>query len=116
MTSAAHFEFTSDELVLLLISLVQAVDPSRLRPEPDGITVDLEPLRFKKNLSPDELLLLKLRTALDTNSEENCFSLSLSPEESDRLVEAVRRLEALRDWPDDVRRMGRDLCARLASA
>lgn len=116
MKTAAQFEFTSDELVLLLVCLIQVVNPSHLRQGPDGITVDLESLRSKKNLSPDELLLLKLRAALDTNAEANRFALPLSPEESRRLVGAVHRVEALRDWPEDVRQMGRALCTRLNSA
>lgn len=106
-------EFAGDELVLALVSLVRQVDPTLLRQGADGFTVDFAGLDAKLELSDDEILLMKLRAALDTPVEKPAYSIPLSATEATRLSEAVTRVETLREWPADLVRMSRALRARL---
>ncbi len=129
-----RIEFSSDELILALVSIVRAIDPSMLRQGAEGFEVDFQALDAKKEFSPDENLLLKLRAALEgsvgsvpspshlTQSEVEpaegaaTHALELAAGEARRLVETLERLESLQPWPADVLEMSRSLRARLAMA
>jgi hypothetical protein len=105
--------FTSDELILALVSLVRATHPTMLRQEADGFAVDFEPLERKEALDPDERLLLKMRTALEAAGEGAPAEVHLDLAESQRLINTLAGLEALQPWPVDVLNMSRNLRARL---
>ncbi len=115
MSNAAKFDFTSDELVLSLVSLVRTVDPALLRHGPEGLTLDLGPLSSKSSLGADEALLLKLCEVFDTDAAQSSYAISLSTEEARRLRDSIARLECLREWSADVQRMSCNLRARLNS-
>jgi len=105
--------FSIDELILVLVSLIRATDPRLLRQGSEGFTVDFESLEAKKDPTPDERLLLRLRGALDTTGEETSCELELSMAERQRLVETLDSLEHLQSWPADVLAMSNDVQARL---
>jgi len=126
--------FTGDELVLALISLVRATHPRMLHPEADGFSVDFEPLSTMKHLGPDERLMLKMRAVLEPPptdmsagaasannaaqtmpAEGQPLFLNLAPAEAHRLAQTLARLETLQRWPADVLGMSRALRARLTS-
>ncbi|MCL6481359.1 MAG: hypothetical protein K6U02_06500 [Firmicutes bacterium] len=113
MNQAIRFEFTVDELVLSLVSLIRVVDPALLQQGPDGVTLELEPLARKADLTSAERLLLKLRSALDEDRPQRSCAVQLSFEEARLLEEALVQIEALRNWPADVRRLSAALRARL---
>jgi hypothetical protein len=124
--------FTGDELVLALISLVRATHPRMLRQEADGFSVDFEALSTMKTLGPDERLMVKMRAALEPPptdllatagvgqetaqpAEGQPLYLDLDPGEAERLAQTLARLEGLQRWPADVLEMSRALRARLAT-
>lgn len=107
--------FTNDELILVLISLVRATHPRMLRQEGDGFSVDFEPLSKKQKLTPDERLLLRMRTAMEAPGEPSALVLELEEKEGLRLTATLAQLEALQQWPADVLEMSRSLRARLSS-
>src|SRR5579862_3818501 len=107
--------FTSDELILALISLVRATNPAMLRPEADGFTVDFEAIAAKQAPSPNDRFLLKMRAALEGASETAPLFLALEAAEAARLAATLARLETLQPWPADVLAMSRSLRARLGS-
>ncbi len=127
-----RIEFSTDELVLALVSVVRAIDPSMLRQGAEGFEVDFQALDAKKEFSPDENLLLNLRAVLEGSTDPapspNQASQSegepgegaathvvdLAGGEARRLVETLERLELLQPWPPDVLEMSRNLRARLA--
>ena len=129
-----RIEFTTDELILALVSMVRAIDPGMLRQGAEGFEVDFPALEAKKEFSPDENLLLKLRAALEgsvspapspsqaSQSEvgpgegEATHALDLVAGEAHRLGETLERLESLQPWPADALAMSRNLRARLATA
>ncbi|MFZ0821423.1 MAG: hypothetical protein WAM91_15250 [Candidatus Acidiferrales bacterium] len=102
-------QFTSDEAVLAIIALVRAIDPKMLKSDADGFTVDFTPLVGKTDLSADELLLIKLRTG----TEEDSDSLDLTAAEVQLLAARLERLEMMGTWPADVMTMSRTLRSRL---
>jgi hypothetical protein len=106
-------EFTNDELILTLVSLIRAVDHRLLKQGPDGFTVDFATLENKESLTSDERLLLRLRGALDSSGEQNSYGLELSAPERQRLAETLERLDRLQTWPDDVLAMSTGLQTRL---
>jgi len=108
--------FTSDELILALISLVRDTNPAMLRQEADGFTVDFEAIAAKPAPTADDRLLLKMRAALDGASETAPLALALEAAEAARLAATLVRLETLHAWPADVLVMSRALRARLGSA
>ena len=127
-----RIEFTTDELILALVSMVRAIDPSMLRQGAEGFEVDFQALEAKKELSPDETLLLKLRAALEGSvgcapspSQASpreaepgkgaaTHALDLAAAEACRMGETLERLESLQPWPADVLAMSRNLRVRLA--
>jgi hypothetical protein len=106
-------EFNNDELILTLVSLIRAVDPKLLRHGQDGFTLDFGTLERKEGPSADERLLLRLRGALDSASEQNTYGLELSGVDRQRLAETLERLDRLQTWPDDVLAMSTGLQTRL---
>jgi hypothetical protein len=107
--------FTNDELILVLIGLVRATRPSMLRPDGDGFSVDFEPLTKKKQLTPDERLLLRMREVMEGATDQSALVLQLEAKEGPRLAAALMKLEALQQWPADVLEMSRAIRARLAT-
>lgn len=105
--------FTGDELILALVSLVRATQPAMLRQEADGFTVDFESLAKKETLDPDDRLMLKMRAALEAVGEGGTGQLDLDPEEGRRLAGTLAGLEKLQPWPRDVLEMSRNLRARF---
>ncbi len=110
-----QFQFSSDELILALVSLIRATNPAMLRQGPDGFTVDFEPVEHKPGLSADELLLLKFRAALETRAEVTAYDLELAAAEGLRLAETLEGLEVLQAWSPDVLELSRQLRTRLAA-
>ena len=112
-------EFSTDELILVMISLIRATDPRLLVQGPEGATIDFASLEQKEFLSEDERLLLRLRGALDQSSdaktadEEESYGVELSIMDRQRLAEVLERLSSLRAWPEDVTEMSRKLHERL---
>ena len=113
-----RIEFTSDELILTLMGLIQATHPDMLRQGPDGFSVDFRAVEDKpaQELNSDEQLLLKFRDALESPAEASQYGLELKAADGLRLVETLERLESLHTWPPDVLTMSRNLRARLGAA
>jgi hypothetical protein len=107
--------FTSDELILALVSLVRETNPAMLRQEADGFTVDFEAIAAKKDLSADDRLLLKMRTVLDQTTGTASLDLHLNAAEGARLAATLSCLEKMQPWPPDVLDMSRSLRARLTA-
>lgn len=114
--------FTSDELFLVLISLVRATRPAMLRQEADGFSVDFEAIARSKTPAPADRLLVKIGALMRTPAEDSqkdpvgsgSRSLELDPAEARQIAGALARLELLQAWPQDVMEMSRALRARLA--
>ncbi|MBI1749747.1 MAG: hypothetical protein HY234_03150 [Acidobacteria bacterium] len=100
-------------MILTLVSLIRAVDPRLLHHGPEGFTLDFGSLERKEDLSANERLLLRLRGALDSASEQNSYGLELSAVERQRLAETLERLDRLQTWPEDVLAMSTGLQTRL---
>jgi len=96
-----------------VVSLVRVIDPRLLQQGPEGFRVDFECLERKQNPSPDERLLLKLRSALETGGEETSYRLEMTGAEGRRLAESLEKLERLQKWEPDVLAMSRNLRLRL---
>jgi hypothetical protein len=105
------FEFNGDEIVLIIIGVVRRVNPTMLKDDGDGFSVDFTPLAGKTKLSTDEQLLMKLRTA----SESGATQVELEEPEARALGIALERLELIQAWPADVLNMSRAIRARLAA-
>ena len=106
-------EFSNDELILTMVSLIRAVDPKLLRHGAEGFTLDFGSIENKQDPTADERLLLRLRGALDSASQQNTFGLELSGLERQRLAETLERLDRLQTWPEDVLAMSTGLQTRL---
>jgi hypothetical protein len=104
-------ELNSDELLIVIIGLVRRINPGMLKAEGDGFTVDFSPMIGKEELSSDEQLLVKLRTAAEAESP----SLELDAHEASRLSMSLERLEKLQRWPADVLDMSRALRSKLST-
>jgi len=104
-------ELSSDELLIIIIGLVRRINPAMLKAEGDGFTVDFSPMIGKEELSSDEQLLAKLRTAAEA---ENA-SLELDADEARRLSVSLERLENLQKWPADVIDMSRGLRSKFST-
>ncbi len=116
MAGSVEFAFSSDEMILALISLIRTANPSMLRPSPDGFSVDFEALDKKTALTADERLMMKFRMALESPAAEASHPLNLDPAEAQRLAETLENLEALQPWPADVLAMSGTLRARLTAS
>jgi len=115
MEEGVRVEFSGDELILALVSLIRGVNPAMLRQGPEGFTVDFQPIENKQELSADEQLLLRLRAALESTVTASAPSLELSVAEARRLADTLARLESLQPWPPDVLEMSRKLRERLSA-
>ena len=114
--------FTSDELILALVSLVRATRPAMLRQEADGFSIDFEAIARSENLGDADRLLLKIGALMENpaddshsdSSGKSLRSLELDPAELRHMADALVKLECLQAWPEDVMDMSRALRARLA--
>jgi hypothetical protein len=106
-------EFTNDELILTLVSLIRATDPNLMRHGPDGIQIDFEKIEKKQTHTEDERLLLRLRGALDTACEQDSYGLELILTDRQRLAEVLAQLNSMKRWPGDVVAMSQSLQERL---
>ncbi len=111
-----RLQFSGDELVLALVSLVRATNPAMLRQSAEGFTVDFESLDQKSLLADEERLLFKFRAALESRSTETPQALELDSAQCRRLMETLERLESLRPWPSDVLVMSAQIRTRLLAA
>jgi hypothetical protein len=112
LNSEVLLQLTSDEAVLAIIALVRAINPRMLKQDSEGFTVDFTPLEGKKELSPDELLLIKVRVGTEGDSD----SLELTDVEAQLLSSHLERLELSGTWPEDVVTMSRSLRSRLTAS
>ena len=106
-------EFTGDELILMLVSLVRAVDPRMLQQGPEGFSVNFQALDEKKELTEDERLLMRLREAVARAGGESGYALGIEKAEGERLAGALERIEGMGAWAADVLEMSRGLRERL---
>jgi hypothetical protein len=113
--------FTSDELILALVSLVRATRPGMLRQEADGFSVDFEAIASSKAPGQADRLLLKMGAVMGSSTPYpaenpgNSVSLDLDAAEARQIADALAKLELLQAWPEDVMDMSRGLRARLLS-
>src|SRR5438445_12995641 len=113
--------FSSDELILALVSLVRATRPSMLRQEADGFSVDFEAIARSKTPGDADRLLLKMgsvmgaETPYPAENPNSSVSLDLDAGEARQIADALAKLETVQAWPEDVMEMSRALRARLAS-
>jgi hypothetical protein len=106
-------EFSGDELILTLVGLIRAIDPSLLRHSSEGIQIDFATIERKEHPNEDERLLLRLRGALEAAAQEESYGLELSLPDRQRLAEVLGKLNSLQKWPDDVMTMNSGLQERL---
>jgi hypothetical protein len=111
--------FTSDELILALVSLVRATRPAMLRQEADGFTIDFEAIAESKSPTEADRLLLKIRALMESPRENHAdgssLSLDLDAAEARRIAEALAKLELLQTFPYHVLEMSRTLRVRLTA-
>jgi hypothetical protein len=111
--------FSSDELILALVSLVRATRPVMLRQEADGFSVDFEAIAASKTPSQTDRLLLKMGAVMNSSTKypaenpNSSVSLELDVVEARQIANALAKLEGLQAWPQDVMEMSRALRARL---
>jgi hypothetical protein len=109
--------FSTDELILTLVGLIRAVDPSLLRNGPGGIQIDFATIERREQHTEDERLLLRLRNALEQTPEEGAGDerrmVEFSGAEGRRLAAALEQLEKLQKWEPDVMAMSGSLRTRL---
>ena len=108
---AAEMEvsFTTDELILTLVSLIRSTDPRLLRNGPSGIQVDFATIERKESHTEDERLLLRLRNALEDTPEAqgNAKALELSWAEGRRLADGESKLSCeVLGRAEDIGRLG----------
>ncbi len=109
-----RLECSGDELVLALVSVIQATNPGLLRDEAGGFAVDLTPLKKKPLLTSDELLVVRLHQVFAAGGEKSArYTVELSAAQAARLAEVLEAVARAREWPPDVQRMNSDLRARL---
>lgn len=106
-----NLEMNSDELLMVIIGLVRRINPAMLKTDGDGFTVDFSPMMGKEELSRDEELLVKLRSAAEAESA----SVELDADEASRLSASLERLEKLQKWSADVLDMSRELRSKLST-
>jgi len=111
--------FSSDELILALVSLVRATRPGMLRQEADGFSVDFEAIARGKTPGDADRLLLKMGAVMESSTPypaenpDSSVSLDLDAAEARQIADALAKLELLQAWPEDVMDMSRALRARL---
>jgi hypothetical protein len=113
--------FSSDELILALVSLVRATRPSMLHQEADGFSVDFEAIARSETQGSADRLLLKMGAVMGSSTPypaenpDSAVSLDLDAAEARQIADALAQLELLQAWPQDVMDMSRALRARLTS-
>jgi hypothetical protein len=113
--------FSSDELILALVSLVRATRPSMLRQEADGFSVDFEAIARSKTPGDADRLLLKMgavmgaETPYPAKNPDSSVTLDLDAGEARQIADALAKLETVQAWPEDVMEMSRALRARLGA-
>jgi hypothetical protein len=113
--------FSSDELILALVSLVRATRPGMLRQEADGFSVDFEAIARSETPGSADRLLLKMGAVMGSSTPypaenpENSVSIDLDAAEARQIADALAQLELVQAWPQDVMDMSRALRARLTS-
>ena len=108
-----RIECTGDEIVLALLSIIQITDPAMLRAGSGGFAVDLTPLEKKPQLSPDELLLVRLHEVFAAGGESGPYAIDFTPTEATRLCTALEILARGRKWPADMENLNASLRSRL---
>ncbi|NDQ58015.1 MAG: hypothetical protein GZ088_13165 [Acidipila sp.] len=108
-----RIECSGDEIVLALLSIIQITNPAMLRAGSDGFAVDLTSLEKKPQLSPDELLLVRLHEDFAAGGDAGPYPIELSPAEATRLCTALEILARARQWPADMERLNDNLRSRL---
>lgn len=113
--------FSSDELILALVSLVRATRPGMLRQEADGFSVDFEAIARSETRGKADQLLLKMGAVMNSETPypaenpHSSVSLDLDAAEARQIADALAKLEQLQAWPQDVMEMSRALRVRLIS-
>jgi hypothetical protein len=113
--------FSSDELILALVSLVRATRPSMLRQEANGFSVEFEAIARSKTPGKADQLLLKMGAVMGSSTPypaenpNSSVSIDLDAAEARQMADALEKLERLQAWPEDVMGMSRALRARLGS-
>ena len=111
--------FSSDELILALVSLVRATRPGMLRQEADGFSVDFEAISRSETPGSADRLLLKMGAVMGSSTPypaenpESSVSIDLDAAEARQIADALAQLELVQAWPQDVMEMSRALRARL---
>jgi hypothetical protein len=111
--------FSSDELILALVSLVRATRPGMLRQEADGFSVDFEAIARSKTPGSADRLLLKIgavmgnSTPYPAKNPQSTVSIDLDAAEARQIADALAKLELVQAWPQDVIDMSRALRVRL---
>ncbi|HZP31714.1 MAG TPA: hypothetical protein VFB23_00020 [Candidatus Acidoferrales bacterium] len=114
--------FSSDELILALVSLVRATRPGMLRQEADGFSVDFEAIARSETPGKTDQLLLKLgaamqnETAYPAENPASSVTIDLDGDEARQIADALEKLERLQAWPKDVMEMSRAIRARLGAS
>src|ERR1700739_3307289 len=113
--------FSSDELILALVSLVRATRPGMLRQEADGFRLDFEASARSETPGSADRLLLKMGAVMESSTPypaenpDSSVSLDLDAAEARQIADALAQLELLQAWPQDVVEMSRALRTRLLS-
>ena len=113
--------FSSDELILALVSLVRATRPGMLRQEADGFSVDFEAIARSTSPGKADQLLLKMGAVMNSETPypaenpSSSVSLDLDAAEARQIADALAKLEQVQAWPQDVMEMSRALRGRLMS-
>jgi hypothetical protein len=111
--------FSSDELILALVSLVRATRPGMLRQEADGFSVDFEAIANSKTPGSADRLLLKMGAVMGSSTPypaenpDSSVSIDLDAAEAQQIADALAQLELVQAWPQDVMDMSRALRVRL---
>ncbi len=109
------YSVNSQELILILISLIRATYPGMLRKQGEGFSVDFDALETKTgSLTNDDRLLLKFRDVLGMDPDGETYQLPLTAEETARLVVTLGQLETLHAWAPEILEMSQSLRQRLA--
>src|SRR5438445_11322197 len=100
--------FSSDELILALVSLVRSTRPGMLRQEADGFSVDFEAIARSKTPGDADRLLLKMgsvmgaETPYPAKNPDSSVSLDLDAGEARQIADARARFELLQAGPGAV--------------
>ena len=108
-----RLEFTPDEILLALVSMIQVTRPALLNTAGDAFDVDIAPLLAQQKLNDEEQLVLRLYALLSGGQDKAGFAADFTVAEAELLGSALRRVEAARVWPADAAALCRRLRRRL---